>query len=383
MGKAVVFDRFGGPEVLEIVDIEVPRPGPGEVLVEVFASGISPVEAAVRRGDDVDRWPVEFPSGQGRDLAGVIDAVGEGVTRFRRGDEVMGWVARGAQAAFVVVPEAQLLPKPVSLSWEVAGSLYVAGTTALGAVDGLNLGPKDLVVVTAAAGGIGCLAAQLARARGADVIGTTTEARFDFVRQFGIEPVAYGPDLAARVREIDPRPVTAFLDFLGGQAAEALALAVPASRVFTTTDWSAVEDQGTVKLYAGDTLALGRIARLVADRQVRLPIADVFPLAEVADAYRQLDHRDSAGKIVLGMKVVDYPGQKVHAAGRLRQQDLTIGVPTPHERMNVEEQVPPVFGDGRAKQRREHAHDEREQASEARRRERDGDHDREGGPEHT
>ncbi|WP_353815785.1 NADP-dependent oxidoreductase [Agromyces sp. SYSU T00266] len=356
MARAVVFESFGGPEVLEIVDVAVPKPGPGEVLVEVFASGISPVETAVRRGDRQDHWPVEFPSGQGRDLAGVVDAVGEGVTRFRRGDEVMGYVARGAQAAYVLVPEAQLLPKPVSLSWEVAGSLYVAGTTALGVVDGLNLGSGDLVVVTAAAGGIGCLAAQLARARGAEVIGTTAESRFDFVRQFGIEPLDYGPDLAARVRALTDRPVTAFLDFLGGQAAEAAELGVPTSRVFTTTDWAAVEDHDAVKLWAGDTIALGRIAQLVADRQVRLPIADVFPLADVADAYRQLDHRDSAGKIVIGMNVVDYPGQKVRAVRGLREQDLTIGVPTPHERMQVEEQIPPVLADGRARQRRAEAH---------------------------
>ncbi|MGR0318363.1 NADP-dependent oxidoreductase [Agromyces sp. ZXT2-3] len=356
MGKAVRFGRFGGPEVLEVVDVETPRPGPGEVLVEVFASGISPVETAVRSGDHQDRWPVEFPSGQGRDLAGVVDAVGEGVTRFRRGDEVMGYVARGAQSTHVAVPESQLIPKPVSLSWEVAGSLYVAGTTALGAVDGLNLGPRDLVVVTAAAGGIGCLAAQLARARGAAVIGTTAESRFDFVRQFGIEPLAYGPDLAERVRKITDRPVTAFLDFLGGQVAEAAELGLPASRVFTTTDWGAVEDHDAVKLWAGDTIALSRIAQLAADRQVRLPIADVFPLADIADAYRQLDHRDSAGKIVIGMKMVDYPGQKIRPAGRLREQDLTIGVATPHERMQVEEQVPPVIADGRARQRRADAH---------------------------
>ncbi|WP_353827136.1 NADP-dependent oxidoreductase [Agromyces sp. SYSU T0242] len=357
MTQAVRFSSFGGPEVLEVVEVDDPSPGPGEVLVEVFASGISPVETAVRTGDHTDHWPVDFPSGQGREFAGVVDAVGEGVTRFRRGDEVMGYIDRGAQATYLAVPEAQLVRKPISLSWEVAGSLYVAGTTALGAVDGLNLGAGDLVVVTAAAGGIGCLAAQLARARGAEVIGTTAEERFDFIRQFGITPLEYGPDLAARVQAVAGRPVTAFLDFLGGGAEVAAELGVPASRVFTTTDWAAVEDHGAVKLYAGDTIALGRIAQLVADRQVRLPIADVFSLAEVADAYRQLDHRDSAGKIVIGMKLVDYPGQKVRGARGLREQDLTIGVPTPHERMVVEEQVPPVIGDGRARQRRGPAED--------------------------
>ena len=348
MAQAVRFSAFGGPVVLEVQEIPVPRPGPGEVLVEVYAAGISPVESAVRLGTNAERWPVEFPSGQGREFAGVVADVGPGVTRFRRGAEVMGYVARGAQATHVVAPEGQLLPKPISLSWEIAGSLYVAGTTALGAVEGLNLGRGDVVVITAAAGGIGSLAAQLAKARGAVVIGTTAEERFDFIRQFGIVPIGYGPGLAERVGEVTVAPVTAFLDFLGGQADEAAKLGVPPTRVFTTTDWAAVEDHDAVKLYAGDTIALGRVAQLVADRQVRLPIADVFALAEIGDAYRQLDQRDSAGKIVIGMKLVDYKGQKVKPA-RLKQQDVTIGVPTPHERLNVEGVLPPVIGDGRAR----------------------------------
>ncbi|GGI48696.1 NADPH:quinone reductase-like Zn-dependent oxidoreductase [Agromyces flavus] len=351
MAQAVRFSEYGGPDVLEVVEIPVPEPGQGEVLVEVVATGISPVESAVRLGGHPERWPVEFPSGQGREFAGIVAGTGPGVTRFRRGEEVMGYVARGAQATHVVVPEAQLLPKPTSLPWEVAGSLYVAGTTALGAVEGLNIGAGDVVVITAAAGGVGCLAAQLAKARGAVVIGTTAPARFDFLRQFGIIPLEYGADLAANVRSVTDQPVTAFLDFLGGQAAAAAELGVPTFRVFTTTDWAAVEDNFAVKLYAGDTIALGRIAQLAAERQIRLPIADVFALADVGDAYRQLDQRDSAGKIVIGMKLVGYDRQKVKPA-RLKEQDVTIGVPTPHTPLSVEDMLPPVIGDGRARQLR-------------------------------
>ena len=348
MAQAVRFTAFGGPEVLEVTDLPIPEPGEGEVLVEVFAAGISPVESAVRGGSNADRWPVEFPSGQGREFAGVVVRSGPGATRFRPGAEVMGYIARGAQATHVVVPEGQLMAKPASLSWEVAGSLYVAGTTAWTAVEGLTLGPGDTIVITAAAGGIGCLAAQFARARGATVIGTTTEARFDFLRQFGVIPLAYGPGLADRVRAITTEPVRGFLDFLGGEADEATALGVPASRVYTTTDWEAVEDREAVKLYPGDLVALGRVAQLVAERQVLLPIADVYSLAEVADAYRVLDQRDSAGKIVLGMKMVEYKGQKVKPS-RIKQQDVTLGVPTPHDRIEVEPMVPPVIGDGRAR----------------------------------
>ena len=168
-------------------------------------------------------------------------------TRFSRGDEVMGFVDHGAQATHVVVPEANLMPRPPALSWEVAGSLYTAGTTAWTAVEGLGLGPGDTVVVTAAAGGVGCLAAQFARMRGATVVGTSVETRFDFLRQFGVIPTAYGPGLAERVRALAPSPVTAFLDFLGGEALEAKALGVPASRVLTVLDWDAVDEHGAVR----------------------------------------------------------------------------------------------------------------------------------------
>jgi NADPH:quinone reductase-like Zn-dependent oxidoreductase len=366
---AVRFAEFGGPEVLEVVEVPTPEPGEGEVLVEVFAAGLNPVESAIRRGDHPERWPVDFPSPQGRDLAGVVVAVGPGVQQFARGDEVMGYVDRGAQATYVAVPERQLLPKPPSLTWEVAGSLYVAGTTAWTAVEGLRLGPSDEVVITAAAGGVGCLAAQFARMRGATVIGTCAEVRFDFLRQFGVVPMAYGPGLADRVRMLgdDPnhpaggRPVSAFLDFLGGQTHEAVKLGVPHSRTLTILDWDAVRGSGAVELYPGDVVALGRVAALVAARRARLPIADVFPLDSIGDAYRALDRREAPGKIVLGLRMVDYPGQKVKEPA-IKEQDVTLGVPTPHAHLDVEEAVPPAIGDGSVRRRHR---EERERKSAA------------------
>ena len=355
---AVRFAEFGDPDVLEVVEVPTPEAGEGEVLVEVFATGLNPVESAIRRGDHPERWPVDFPSPQGRDLAGVVVAVGPGVQQFARGDEVMGYVDRGAQATYVAVPERQLLPKPPSLTWEVAGSLYVAGTTAWTAIEGLALGPSDEIIITAAAGGVGCLAAQFARMRGATVIGTCAEMRFDFLRQFGVIPMAYGPGLADRVRVLgdDPnhpaggRPVSAFLDFLGGQTHEAIKLGVPRTRILTILDWEAVRGSAAVELYPADVVALGRVAALVAARRVRLPIADVFPLDSIGDAYRALDRREAPGKIVLGLRVVDYPGQKVKEPA-IKEQDVTLGVPTPHAHLNVEEAVPPAIGDGSVRRR--------------------------------
>ena len=315
---AVRFSQYGGPEVLEVVEIPTPEPGEGEVLVEVFATGLNPVESAVRRGDHPERWPVEFPAAQGRDLAGVVRAVGPGVPQFSRGDEVMGYVDRGAHATHVVVPERQLLPKPPSLSWEVAGSLYVAGTTAWTAVEGLGLGPSDTVVITAAAGGVGCLAAQFARMRGATVIGTCVETRFDFLRQFGVIPLEYGPGSptgcgrwAMTQDRAGGRPVSAFLDFLGGQTHEAIrARGSALAHLHRPRLGCRRGGPDAVKLDAGDVVALGRVAALVAGRRARLPIADVFPLDSIADAYRALDRREAPGKIVLGLRVVDYPGRR-------------------------------------------------------------------------
>jgi NADPH:quinone reductase-like Zn-dependent oxidoreductase len=304
----------------------------------------------MRRGEHPERWPVEFPATQGRDLAGVVIATGPSTSRFARGDEVMGFVDHGAQATHVAVPEANLMPRPPALSWEVAGSLYTAGTMAWTAVEGLGLSPNDTVVITAAAGGVGCLAAQFARMRGATVIGTSAEVRFDFLRQFGVLPTAYGRGLADRVRALTARPVSAFLDFLGGQVDEAKALGVPSSRILTVLDWEAVDVHGVAKLYPGDIVALGRVAALAAARRIRLPIADVFPLDAVGDAYRALDKREAPGKIVLGLRIVDYPGQRVREPA-IKEQDVTLGVPTPHDHMDVEEAVPPAIGDGSVRRR--------------------------------
>lgn len=363
MTHAVRFSEFGGPEVLEVVEVPTPEPGEGEVLVEVFAAGLNPVESAMRRGEHPERWPVQLPATQGRDLAGVVIATGPGTSRFSRGDEVMGFVDHGAQATHVVVPEANLMPRPSALSWEVAGSLYTAGTIAWTAVEGLQLGPSDAVVITAAAGGVGCLAAQFARMRGATVVGTSAEMRFDFLRQFGVIPTAYGRGLADRVRSLTQQPITAFLDFLGGQTEEARALDVPPSRVLTVLDWDAVDEHGAVRLSAGDIVALGRVAALAAARRIRLPIADVFPLDSVGDAYRALDKREAPGKIVLGLRIVEYPGQRVHEPA-IKEQDVTLGVPTPHEHMDVEEAVPPAIGDGSVRRRHREEH-EREAAAHA------------------
>ena len=168
MTEAVQFDSYGGIDVLEVRDVPRPVPGAGEVLVEVRAAGINPSEAVIRSGALHDRWPATFPSGQGSDLAGVVAELGSGVTGFAVGDEVIGFSnLRSSHAEYVTVPANQLTPRPAAVPWEVAGSLYMAGTTAYAAVRAVRLVPGDTVAIAGAAGGVGSIAVQLARrARG-------------------------------------------------------------------------------------------------------------------------------------------------------------------------------------------------------------------------
>src|SRR5271155_776975 len=172
MPRAVRFDQYGGIEVLKVVEVERPIPGPGKVLVRVKAAGINPGEAMIRKGAFADRWPSTFPSGQGSDLAGIVEEVGPGVANVAVGDEVIGFTEnRSSQAELVVIDSGNFVPRPANVPWEQAGALFVAGTTAYAAVRSVALKAGDTVVVSGAAGGVGSIAVQLAREAGAKVIG--------------------------------------------------------------------------------------------------------------------------------------------------------------------------------------------------------------------
>lgn len=190
MPEAVQYRRFGGIDVLEVNDVPRPSPGPGQVLVQVMAAGINPGEAKIREGRFAEVWPTTFPSGQGSDLAGTVAELGQGVTGFATGDEVIGFTEdRAAQARYVLVEARNLTAKPASVSWEVAGSLFVAGTSAYAAVRAVAPRPDDAVVVSGAAGGVGSLAVQLAHRTGATVIGIAGPANHDWLRDHGVIPV--------------------------------------------------------------------------------------------------------------------------------------------------------------------------------------------------
>ncbi|HEY0816521.1 MAG TPA: NADP-dependent oxidoreductase, partial [Pseudonocardia sp.] len=208
--RAVRYDGFGGTAVLHIDDVAVPEPAPGEVLVKVAAAGINPGEVNIREGMLAQRFPSTFPSGQGSDLAGTVVELGEGVDQVVLGDEVIGWTdGRASHADFVIVPVGHLTPRPAEVPWEVAGSLFVAGATAWAAVRAVDLHDGDTVVVSAAAGGVGTLAVQLARRSGATVIGLASEANHEWLRTHGVVPVTHGDGVAERIRAAAPEGVDA------------------------------------------------------------------------------------------------------------------------------------------------------------------------------
>ena len=304
MPKAVRYDQYGGVEVLKVVDVPRPEPGPGQVLVRVQAASINPGEAKIRDGLLAERWPSTFPSGQGSDLAGVVAAVGPDVTAFHPGDEVLGWTDnRASQAEYVVTEATDLTARPAGVPWPVAGSLYVAGATAYGAIHAVSLIADDTLVVAGAAGGVGSITVQLARHVGATVIGLASESNHEWLRGHGVIPVSYGDGVEDRIRAAAPGGVDAFIDTVGGDYVQlALDLGVAPDRVDTIANFEAVEKFG-VKAEgnaAGASAAnLADLAKLIAAGEVEVPIAATYPLDQVQDAYRELAGGHTRGKIVL------------------------------------------------------------------------------------
>jgi NADPH:quinone reductase-like Zn-dependent oxidoreductase len=302
--RAVQFDHYGGVDVLEVREVEDPVATAGRVVVAVRAAGINPGEIAIREGRLHERSPATFPSGQGSDLAGVVRAVGDGVSSFSEGDEVLGWSEeRASQAELVAVPAEQLTPKPRPVPWEVAGSLFVAGIAAFACVQAVAPTAGEVVVVSGAAGGVGSIVVQLAARTGATVIGLAGEHNHEWLRGHGIVPVRYGEAQDERIREAAHGTIDAFIDTFGGGYVDlAVELGVAPDRINTIIDFEAVARLG-VKSLGTHAIAsaglLAELAELVAEGAIEVPIAATYPLDRVRDAFRALAERHTRGKIVL------------------------------------------------------------------------------------
>ncbi|MEU0468593.1 NADP-dependent oxidoreductase [Amycolatopsis sp. NPDC006131] len=312
MPRAVRFSRYGGPEVLEIAEAERPQAGHGQVVVDVVAAALNPGEIGIREGVFAAVWPARFPEGQGNDFAGRVAEVGDGATGFAPGDEVLGFAPRAAQADFVVAGPGALTAKPAGLGWAEAASIAGAGATAWAGVAAVDPRPGETVVVSAAAGGVGVITAQLAKLRGARVIGTASEGNFGFLRDLGIHPVAYGPGLAERLRAAAPQGVDAYLDTFGaGNVSTAIELGVRPARINTIADGRAVQRYGVhsaAQEQADEPEIWAELAALAAGGELTIPVAAIYPMERVREAYQDLGTRHVRGKRVLAIKPFDHEG---------------------------------------------------------------------------
>ncbi|MFC6364982.1 NADP-dependent oxidoreductase [Nonomuraea thailandensis] len=300
--RAAAFAEPGGPDVLKVMELPAPQAGPGQVRVRVRAAGVQPFDAAVRAG-----WlppylgEMGYPRIPGNEFAGVVDQVGEDVTGVAVGAEVLGFTALSSYAEYVVVPAANVTAKPAKVPWEVAGGLTAGVQTAELAIDGVGLAEGETLLVHGAAGSVGTAAVQIARRRGATVIGTAREANHDYLRALGAVPVVYGEGLADRVRALAPGGVDAALDGAGGHALEvSMELVRDRARIVTLVEHGRAAELG-VRLVQGDRSAerLGRYAALYAKGAFAFPVRRTYRLEEAAQAHREIETGHGQGKIVI------------------------------------------------------------------------------------
>ncbi|MCR6490500.1 NADP-dependent oxidoreductase [Amycolatopsis sp. OK19-0408] len=291
--KAVAFTEFGGPEVLRVLDLPAPHAGPGQVRVRVKAAGVQPYDAAVRGGWEPPGLALTWPRVPGNEFAGVVD---EG--DLEPGTEVLGFTAVQAAAEYVVVPAGDVTPKPPEMPWEVAGGFTAGTQTASIALEALRLREGETLLVHGAAGAVGTAAVQLARLRGATVVGTASPANQDYLRQLGATPVVYLEGLKDRVA---PLGIDVVLDGAGGVALDvSLELVKDRSRILTLVDHHRAAGLGVLVSKSGRSAArLAALAALYAKGDLRFPVRRAYSYTEAVAAHREIETGHGRGKIVL------------------------------------------------------------------------------------
>jgi NADPH:quinone reductase-like Zn-dependent oxidoreductase len=307
--RAVRFHGYGDVDVLEVEEVPVPSAAPGQVVVKVRAAAVNPGEAKIRGGALHERFPATFPSGEGSDFAGTVAEVGSGVEAWSVGDRVLGWSwERSSHAEYVAVPAEQLVAKPDGLDWNVAGALYVAGCTAYAAVKAVDPQPGENVVVSAAAGGVGSIAIQLVRLRGARALAIASSRHQGWLESKDAVVVYYGEGIEQRIGEAADGVPDAFLDFYGGEYVHlAVGLGIAPQRI-NTIDYAAAASYGTKSEASAEGTkpeVLAELARLAAAGEIEVPISATYPLADVRKAFAELERGHTLGKIVLTFPSAD------------------------------------------------------------------------------
>lgn len=296
--RAITFSAYGGPDVLQLSEVPVPEPGPGQVRLAIRAVGINPIDWKIRNGYMQQNFQVSFPHTPGLEVAGVVDAVGEGAD-FAVGDEVFGWSETGAYAEYALAKT--LAPKPAGISWADAAALPVAGETALRVLGLLELREGETLLIHGASGTVGRFAAQVAVAKGLTVIGTAGGRNLDDLKSLGVVPVLYGDGWVERVRESAPGPVDAVFDAVGhGVLPGSVELRGTKDRIITIADAAAFELD--IPFSSGGDQSrevLTVIAGWVTDHGVRIAQGKSYPLAEAAAAQIESEGGHPGGKLTL------------------------------------------------------------------------------------
>lgn len=307
--KAITYNAYGNPDVLEFGDQPMPKVGPGMVLVKVKAAAVNPVDWKIMAGGLDAVMDLEFPAIPGWDVAGVVESVGIDARQFQPGDEVIAYgrkdyVHGGSFAEYIALPERLLARKPASLGWNESAGLPLAGLTAYQVLNRLGLKAGETVLIHGGSGGVGSLGIQIAVALGASVIATASEKNHEFLRSLGAEPVAYGDGLADRVRALRPDGVDVVADFVGGNLDATLAVLAEGGRHASIAD-SDVEQHGGDWMWVNPVgTDLQELADLVDSRKIRVEVAGVFPLDKAADAFRSNMEGHTRGKIVVAVDQV-------------------------------------------------------------------------------
>ncbi|BAL88154.1 putative alcohol dehydrogenase [Actinoplanes missouriensis 431] len=298
--RAARFHEYGPAEILVVDDAPEPHAGPGEIRIRAAAASVNPIDFKIRAGVLRDYYPAELPAIPGRDAAGAVDEVGDGVTGVAAGDRVFGLGGIfGASAEHVVLTA--WAPVPDTWTLEQAAGAGLAVATAGGALNLLGDLSGKTLLVEGAAGGVGSAAVAIGVARGATVIGTASEAKHDYLRSIGALPTTYGPGLADRVAALAPTGVDAVLDAVGsGSLPDLVAIAGDPARVVTVADHMLAGGLG-VRHYTAqnDSAVLAEGAGYGATGAYTPFVAETFPLEKIAEAHRYAERGRTQGKVIV------------------------------------------------------------------------------------
>lgn len=302
----MAYDAYGSDDVLALRELPDPKVGPGEVRIRVRRAGVNPVDWKVMSGGLDGLMDAVFPVVPGWDVAGVVEAVGIDTPEFEVGDEVVAYARKdvvhgGTFAELVTMSVRGVAAKPASLTWDEAGGLPLAGLTALQTLDRLVVSATDTVLVHGGAGGVGALAVQIAKARGARVIATASASNHDFLSDLGATPAEYGDGVVERVRAIAPDGVDVVVDFVGGVRDVTMAVLAAGGRHASIADSTVLETGGSWFWVRPSTEGLAELGRLADAGQLRVPVAQVLPLEELPAAFAASRGGHVRGKLVIAV----------------------------------------------------------------------------------